>query len=49
MTRISTILKLALPAILFFTLSAALSGCGTREPVTIVFTGDTQGRLVPAG
>ena len=43
-------MKLALPAVLFFTLIAAiLAGCGTREPVTIVFTGDSQGRLVPAG
>jgi len=46
MMRISMIVKLALPALLFFTLAA---GCNRREPVTIVFTGDTQGRLVPAG
>jgi hypothetical protein len=46
MTRTSTILKLAMPALLFFALAA---GCGGREPVTIVFTGDTHGRLVPAG
>jgi hypothetical protein len=46
MMRISPILKLALPALLFF---AFASGCGRKEPVTIVFTGDTQGHLVPAG
>lgn len=46
MTRISTIVKLALPALLFFALAA---GCVRKEPVTIIFTGDTQGRLVPAG
>jgi hypothetical protein len=46
MTRISKILKLALPALLFFALAA---GCARKDPVTIIFTGDTQGRLVPAG
>jgi len=46
MKQTSTILKLALPALLFFVLEA---GCISKEPVTIVFTGDTQGRLVPAG
>jgi len=46
MKKTSTILKLALPAILFFALAA---GCTEGKPVTIVFTGDTQGRLVPAG
>jgi len=40
------IFKLALPALLFFVLVA---GCADKEPVTIIFTGDTQGRLVPAG
>jgi hypothetical protein len=46
MTLLSLILKLALPALLFFALAA---GCSTEESVTIVFTGDTQGHLVPAG
>jgi hypothetical protein len=46
MKRFLPILKLALPAILFF---ALLAGCTRKEPVTIIFTGDTQGRLVPAG
>ena len=46
MTETSTILKLALPALLFF---AFVAGCTPEEPVTIIFTGDTQGRLVPAG
>ena len=46
MTRLTAILKLAAPAILF----TLLAGCGDhRQPVTVVFTGDTQGRLVPAG
>ena len=26
-----------------------LSGCARKEPVTILFTGDDQGRLVPSG
>ncbi|HSG27222.1 MAG TPA: hypothetical protein VLA34_01990 [Candidatus Krumholzibacterium sp.] len=26
-----------------------LAGCAQREPVTILFTGDDQGRLVPSG
>ncbi len=46
MTLISSILKLELSALLFFAFAA---GCSPKEPVTIVFTGDTQGRLVPAG
>jgi len=43
MTRTSPILTLTL------LLLSLIQGCGEREPVTIVFTGDTQGRLVPAG
>jgi len=46
MKHLSLIFKLALPALLFF---AFLAGCTKKEPVTIVFTGDTQGHLVPAG
>ncbi len=46
MTRTPTLLKLALPALFFYSLAA---GCTGEKPVTIVFTGDTQGRLVPAG
>jgi hypothetical protein len=40
------ILKPVLPALAVVILAA---GCGDRKPVTVVFTGDTQGRLVPAG
>jgi len=29
--------------------AGVLAGCGQRRPVTILFTGDEQGRLVPAG
>jgi hypothetical protein len=46
MTRRSIISGMAVPALLLFTLAA---GCAREKPVTIVFTGDTQGRLVPAG
>ena len=46
MVKTPTILKLALPTLLFF---ALVAGCTPEEPVTIIFTGDTQGRLVPAG
>ena len=42
-------MKLALPALLFFIAVLGAACEDTREPVTIVFTGDTQGRLVPAG
>jgi hypothetical protein len=40
------IFKAALAA---FVLLVTAAGCGEREPVTVVFTGDTHGRLVPAG
>jgi hypothetical protein len=46
MTKTPTILRLVLPALLFLAFEA---GCTSEEPVTIIFTGDTQGRLVPAG
>jgi hypothetical protein len=46
MIKTHTILRLALPAVLSLVLA---SGCTSEEPVTIIFTGDTQGRLVPAG
>jgi hypothetical protein len=46
MTLTSTLLKIVPLVLLFFILAP---GCSEREPVTIVFTGDTQGRLVPAG
>jgi len=29
--------------------AGVLQGCRTREPITILFTGDEQGRLVPEG
>jgi hypothetical protein len=46
MTRTSSILTLALSSLLLISL---VPGCGERGPVTIVFSGDTEGRLVPAG
>jgi len=46
MTGRSIISGLAVPALLMSFLAA---GCAPEKPVTIVFTGDTQGRLVPAG
>ncbi len=30
-------------------IAGILSGCKEKEPFTIMFTGDVQGRLVPAG
>jgi hypothetical protein len=41
-----TVLRLALPVLLSL---ALVAGCTSEEPVTIIFTGDTQGRLIPAG
>lgn len=29
--------------------AALAGGCAEREPVTVLFTGDEHGRLVPAG
>jgi hypothetical protein len=26
-----------------------VTGCSKKEPVTLIFTGDVEGRLVPAG
>jgi len=42
----SIISVLAASALVLF---APTAGCAPENPVTIVFTGDTKGHLVPAG